>query len=715
MWDSLKTATGPGASVHQLPPPELKKRAFLRTQTGPLPLNKSTSSLNKGRNGSRDNNDDDRAYWQNDFDNRLNGLGIQNGPFKYEIRRGKTVPQPDVSGQRQLSPPLDSDDLRVRAPAHNPPPRNPRRLQPKDEAPWRPTSSVYGEDDDSSRHSRYHDHQQQQHHHHRKTSRSKAPAKDMYGRPSAIEISPPSSPEFDASRNGPHSEDVSPIDESPDASQVDLLRDARSTTSPQHPRSQIPTLRRERTRDQDHRPSRLRESKSIDQLQEEQKHLVKHPWDETSGHHPPPNKPQQGFGLTTTVTGPQTSRSPNPPSSFGQRMRKFARGRPEPVDSRPPWNGASGRAPLVEPVHDDPSVAPLNLQRRVSKRVGLGGGVSSETPNGAATTVRRLLPSRSNQKLKEASKTPSPEPTSQATTSHAYPSPPYSNSPPVASHPARPSHAMPLLSPNRMPDQQKAIKRKPSPSARTSGASFTSSVYSAQTDQTVSVQTPLLDTLEPTSLTTPEDPWVQPPSRFSVTTCNTAAPETPRLSDDEDRPPMPTPPKQLPSVMDRRRPVPGGDGFKRASDETIIISMKAAARSTASSEETVRRSSTERPVSVISTDKALPPAPPELQSANDRVANLTARLDSLAHRRMNINRGIKQMTELMPTDNLMASADVLRKREVEKRKVEGLKEELAEIQREEHDLGLKLYRANKRLEREANFESSSLWVRRVTG
>ncbi|KAJ3534466.1 hypothetical protein NM208_g7525 [Fusarium decemcellulare] len=143
--------------------------------------------------------------------------------------------------------------------------------------------------------------------------------------------------------------------------------------------------------------------------------------------------------------------------------------------------------------------------------------------------------------------------------------------------------------------------------------------------------------------------------------------------------------------------------------------MKAAARSTASSEETVRRSSTERPVSVISTDKALPPAPPELQSANDRVANLTARLDSLAHRRMNINRGIKQMTELMPTDNLMASADVLRKREVEKRKVEGLKEELAEIQREEHDLGLKLYRANKRLEREANFESSSLWVRRVTG
>ena len=114
------------------------------------------------------------------------------------------------------------------------------------------------------------------------------------------------------------------------------------------------------------------------------------------------------------------------------------------------------------------------------------------------------------------------------------------------------------------------------------------------------------------------------------------------------------------------------------------------------------------------TDKALPLAPPEMQSANDRVAYLTARLDSLAHRRTNINKSIKQMTELMPTDNLLASADVIRRREIEKKKVEGLKEELAEIQREEYDLGLKLYRANKRLEREAAFEPSSLWVRRVT-
>ncbi|KAM0437793.1 hypothetical protein ACHAPT_002158 [Fusarium lateritium] len=681
MWDrdNMKTATGP--SAHQLPPPELKKRQFLRpNQT--LPLSKSTSSVNKLRNDSRDSDEDqDRAFWQNDFDNRLNGLGIQNGPFKYEIRRGKTVPQPDIPGPRQMQAQQDWTDSQLNASYC-------RVRQRQDEG------------------------------------RSKAPAKDMYGRPSAIEISPPSSPDLDAARNGGNHEDVSPIDEAPDMSQLDLLHDARHTPSPPshaHPRSQIPTMRRDKTRDQDHRPPHLRESKSIDQLRDQQKHAAKHPWEAAAGHQHSSSKAQHTFGLTTTVTGPRLARPSNPPTTFGQRMRKL-RLKPEPVESRPPWNGASGRAPLVEPVRDDLSAAPLNLQRKVSKRVGLGGGTSPETPGGAASTVRRLLPSRSNQKLKDASKTPSPEPTSRATTSHAYPSPPYSSSPPsqppVASHAARPVHAAPLLTPNTMPDQQKAIKRKPSPSTHISHASYSSSVYSALTDQNASGPAPLLSNLEPTSLFAPEDPWVQPPSRFSVTTCNTTvAPESPRLSD-EDRPPMPTPPMpttpKLPSVMDRRRPVPGGDSFKRASNDPIVISMKTSSLSLSEDAASQGRTSTEQPPSTPPIDKALPLAPPEMQSANDRVAYLTARLDSLAHRRTNINKSIKQMTQLMPMDNLLASSDVIRKREVEKKKVEGLKEELAEIQREEYDLGLKLYRANKRLEREAAFEPSSLWVRRVT-
>lgn len=113
--------------------------------------------------------------------------------------------------------------------------------------------------------------------------------------------------------------------------------------------------------------------------------------------------------------------------------------------------------------------------------------------------------------------------------------------------------------------------------------------------------------------------------------------------------------------------------------------------------------------------KALPLAPPEMMSANDRVAHLNARLGSLGNRRININTAIKQMTELMPQDNLLASEAVLRKREAEKRKVEALKVELADVQREEYELGLKLHRAYKRLDNNAVYEPTTLWVRRVTG
>ncbi|KKF96881.1 hypothetical protein CFO_g766 [Ceratocystis platani] len=111
--------------------------------------------------------------------------------------------------------------------------------------------------------------------------------------------------------------------------------------------------------------------------------------------------------------------------------------------------------------------------------------------------------------------------------------------------------------------------------------------------------------------------------------------------------------------------------------------------------------------------KALPPAPPEA-SASDRVAHLSALLEALANRRININRSISKMTEMMPRDNLLARPEVLKKREMEKLKVQALEDELAEVRREEYELGIKLHRARKRQDRDANFEgNSSLWVRRA--
>jgi hypothetical protein len=198
---------------------------------------------------------------------------------------------------------------------------------------------------------------------------------------------------------------------------------------------------------------------------------------------------------------------------------------------------------------------------------------------------------------------------------------------------------------------------------------------------------------------------------------------------------MPTPPRQFTespnsatgsSILDRKRPIVSGYEHipRRESPEPIRLNMDSPYYiSTANSNRPLGprpvphgNHSTLSVVSVTSRDKNLPPAPPEETARDrDRVTQLNAKLQSLGNRRININQAIKQMTELMPTDNVLASDAVIRKREAEKRKVEVLKDELADVQREEYELGLKLHRAYKRMDRDAVFEPTTLWVRRVTG
>ena len=256
------------------------------------------------------------------------------------------------------------------------------------------------------------------------------------------------------------------------------------------------------------------------------------------------------------------------------------------------------------------------------------------------------------------------------------------------------------------------------------------------------------------SYLSPDDPWVQPPSRFSVTTYATSTGTTPRESlDDVDSnsPPVPETPAQFreqsqpkqESVMDRKRPVGPRDEDQAsgsAGSNPIKISLKTPYMPSSYGQKhspaaldrkavatgpvdtistTILAAATaERPLSTASSvNKSLPVAPPEATAseARDRVALLNAQLQSLGNRRINLLRSIKQMTELMPTDNLMASEEVIRKREMEKRKVESFRTELAEVQREEYEIGLKLHRAYKRLDRDADYEPTTLWVRRVAG
>lgn len=441
------------------------------------------------------------------------------------------------------------------------------------------------------------------------------------------------------------------------------------------------------------------------------------------------------------------------------------------------------------PLSSSPSnPAPLGLQQ--SAPVNANGGANHAATDridadaAAETDIHAADTYRSQSPLSSPS-SPLPPPLSQphdlqSPSSSAEPSPTASQAPirrkQVGSGGPPPAHLHPGHGAHHQPKE-----------------SFASSVYSQQTEDANHAQqqrpsdeiaprpAPTIDTRNLPGAGNADSPYVQPPSRFSVTTYATSAhTSTPRESleqfdrnyyNDADAPPLPTPPKDYAmnsyldtetrrtkqpkgaSVMDRSRPKTrnGNSGWDDENEAPVKISLSQPWMSTAGANSAginaqnspprarkeaprgprepaakdnrsllaLRNDSTNtsRPASILSVDKALPAAPPELsaETTKDRVAMLNAQLQSLGNRRININKSIKQMTELMPQDNLMATPEVMRKREMEKRKVDDLQQELADVQREEHELGMKLHRAYKRLDRQADYEPTTLWVRRATG
>ncbi|OBR15126.1 hypothetical protein CH63R_00306 [Colletotrichum higginsianum IMI 349063] len=730
---------------------------------------------------------------------------------------------------------------------------------------WRPASSIYSDCNDNY------------------TSPvspkfANVAAADVYS--SAVaDISPPSSPDMDAhgvrtptSRDG----NVSPIDDTPDVSQIDInagqgQQQQQPTPSPQQ-KTNIPMMRRERRKNQEAATHPLRETKSQQRLriQRETK------WDDLTGEPTSHNtgragqvRPQeyaQEFGANQPFgKSPAALRAmqnaPQAQQTFGDRLRRLrpsagkqqqqqekqqhqekqqqqqqqrqhqqqqqhqnqnppesATAAVDALDERPPWRGASGRTPIVNPVRDTKPATPLNILPKSTRRAAVGprlpiAGVNSPlspvSPSNSETSPRSRTPTIRTVINAPRQLTASPSPSSAPAVTRtpppaqsAYPSPPNSGagvqSPPLHATPeataavtnvaTRQRPPLPGLglpaSPNAHLGQDRTIRRKPPPanndttitttnnnsssSSRNAHAlhapkpSYSSSVYSDLTIQAPSTRekSPAAVTQPATSrpaatrpaatqpastqpaATQPNEPWAQPPSRFSDTTYAASSPDTPRASADTNRPPvptLPTPPHQADGVMNRKRPpVLKSTSPSINPDEPFVISMSSPYMSGAFTEDTSppaartqlpsqkqpllpRTSSaslfsnSSRPDSLWSTSKALPPPPTELSMVNDRVGYLNARLESLGNRRININQAIKQMTELMPTDSILASEAVLRKREAEKRKVEALKLELSEVQREEYEIGLKLHRAYKRMDRNAEYEPTTLWVRRVTG
>jgi uncharacterized coiled-coil DUF342 family protein len=110
--------------------------------------------------------------------------------------------------------------------------------------------------------------------------------------------------------------------------------------------------------------------------------------------------------------------------------------------------------------------------------------------------------------------------------------------------------------------------------------------------------------------------------------------------------------------------------------------------------------------------KALPPTPQQLES-QDHVGQLNAQLDDLRNQRRNLERVLRDLEAPEATNPLKTSFRAERERE---KRITAIKNELNEIYMLEHDIGLKLHRANKKREREEGYEGfTTLWVRRVTG
>ena len=116
--------------------------------------------------------------------------------------------------------------------------------------------------------------------------------------------------------------------------------------------------------------------------------------------------------------------------------------------------------------------------------------------------------------------------------------------------------------------------------------------------------------------------------------------------------------------------------------------------------------------SEIPTDssKSLPRSPEESQ-ATSRIEALKAKQNDLARRRGNIDTIIHELTQVIQPSSI--AYDLATRSEV-KKTVESLNNELAEIRKEEHDIGMKLMRAYKKLDQEDYYgENSALWVRRA--
>lgn len=397
----------------------------------------------------------------------------------------------------------------------------------------------------------------------------------------------------------------------------------------------------------------------------------------------------------------------------------------DPLDDPPqrePWKGASGRTALVPPVRNNPAARlepiriPVNNNRRFE----------ATTSN----TSRIVAPSPSTIK---------PVPAESATEDMVKPPAPLrlgKNSPSVRS-PVTAQPPQPLESPFRSPQYPDTVHTSvtvPPPNPGLSlGSTSAPLTPLTPTPSRLAVPPPRSDSKQdfaptnssPTLDTVPPEPRSdslqpvnstndEPSSRFSWTTYGTTVtdspPDTPRV--DAHAPPIPRFPMPTSLAM-RNRPVQAQAQARpqtspMASNLPPVQNSNVVARKPTPAER--RRAST---ILTTASDlsKSLPQCPPEME-APDKISSLEARMEEYARRKRNVSKLINKLKSGAQPSNI---AFDLRTREEVKRTIKGLEGELADIIQEEHDVGLKLHRAQRKKDREEMYENpTGLWIKRVT-
>ncbi|KAI9725272.1 MAG: hypothetical protein M1828_003286 [Chrysothrix sp. TS-e1954] len=215
--------------------------------------------------------------------------------------------------------------------------------------------------------------------------------------------------------------------------------------------------------------------------------------------------------------------------------------------------------------------------------------------------------------------------------------------------------------------------------------------WSTRATESVMPETPSVGTpRERLPVSPPQGETVEPGSRFSWTTA-ALSPKIDAQSPQSQLDQSPSPPSP---IMNRRRPMFGPN----TPPSDAVIKRKPVGS----------RPSIDMDSPASSSVKDLPLSPPEAASV-DLVTALEAQLNDLARRRMNLSRIIDSMTALQPQNPVVQD---LEKRRKHQQNVDRVEQELAEVKRKEHQLGLRLHRAWKRRDQDA---PTALWVRRVTG